>query len=636
MTQDSQSTEITGELFDRSEELFRAAFEQSPISTQIFAPDGRALWANRAWEKLWGVTLEQLGEYNVLEDQQLVKKGIMPYIRRAFTGEPTEIPHILYDPEETVPNMTINKEPGRWVRAFAFPVKDESGRIREIVLMHEDITARKRAEEAAERWANIFEHVQWGVVVGSGDGQTLMMMNPAYANMHGYTVEELISRPIVDVFAPEAREALVEQIRVTREQGHHIYESLHIRKDGTVFPVLVESTAVRDADGEVMYLAAHVEDITERQKIEEELRRSEENYRSLLENAHDIIYAHDLQGNYLTINRAGEEVTGYTRQEILGGLNIAQVVAPEFLELAKEMTRRKLVDQTPTVYEVDIITRDNRRLTLELSTRISYQNGQPVAVEGIARDVTERKRVEREREELLEREQQARREIEETSRIKDEFLATVSHELRTPLTAMLGWTYLLRTGKLSSERVASALETIERNARSQAQLIEDLLDVSRVITGKMRLDVRPLEPARIIEEALESVRPAAEAKGVRLLKMLDKGAGTISGDPSRLQQVVWNLLSNSIKFTPRGGSVEVSIARVDSHVQIVVNDTGEGISRDFLPYVFDRFRQADAKTTRRHGGLGLGLAIVRNLVEMQGGTVHVESPGEGQGATFTV
>jgi PAS domain S-box-containing protein len=636
VTQDSQRTEIPGELFERSEELFRAAFEQSPISTQIFAPDGRAVWANRAWEKLWGVTLAQLGEYNILEDQQLVKKGVMPYIRKAFTGEPTEIPGILYDPEETVPNLTANKEPGRWVRAFTFPVKDESGQIREIVLMHEDITARKRAEETAERWANFFEHVQWGVVVGSGDGQTLVMMNPAYANMHGYKVEELISRPIIDVFAPEAREALVEQIRITRERGHHIYESLHIRKDGTVFPVLVESTAVRDADGGVLYLAAHVADITERRKIEEELRRSEENYRSLLENAHDIIYAHDLQGNYLTINRAGEEVTGYTRQEILGGLNIAQVVAPEHLELAKEMTRRKLIDQTPTVYEVDIITRDNRRLTLELSTRISYQNGQPVAVEGIARDVTERKRVEREREELLEREQQARREIEETSRIKDEFLATVSHELRTPLTAMLGWTYLLRTGKLDSERVASALDTIERNARSQAQLIEDLLDVSRVITGKMRLDVRPIEPASIIEGALESVRPAAEAKGVRLVKRLDTGAGTISGDPARLQQVVWNLLANGIKFTPRGGSVEVSIERVDSHIQIVVSDTGEGISQDFLPYVFDRFRQADAKTTRRHGGLGLGLAIVRNLVEMQGGTVHVESPGEGQGSTFTV
>ncbi|MBA3766262.1 MAG: PAS domain S-box protein [Acidobacteria bacterium] len=619
-----------------SEELFRAAFEQSPMSTQIFSPDGTAVWVNRAWEKLWGVTLAQLGVYNILEDRQLVEKGIMPYIRKAFTGEPTEIPDILYDPEETVPNLTTNEEPGRWVRAFTFPVKDESGKIREIVLMHEDITARKRAEETAERWVNIFQHVHWGVAVGSADGQTLVMINPAYARMHGYTVEELISRPVIDVFAPEAREALVEQIRLTRERGHHIFESLHIRKDGSVFPVLVEITAIKDANRQVLYLAAHVADITERRLIEEELRRSEENYRSLLENAHDIIYTHDLQGNYLTINRAGEEVTGYTRQEILGGLNIAQVVAPEHLELAKGMTRRKLTDPSPTVYEVDIITRDNRRLTLELSTRISYQCDQPVTVEGIARDVTERKRVEREREELLEREQQARREIEETSRLKDEFLATVSHELRTPLTAMLGWTYLLRTGKLDSEKAARALETIERNARSQAQLIEDLLDVSRVITGKLRLDMRAVEPAKIIDESMESVRPAAEAKGVRLIKTLATGVGAISGDAARLQQVVWNLLSNAIKFTPRGGSVEVGIERADSHVQIIVSDTGEGISQDFLPYVFDRFRQADAKTTRKHGGLGLGLAIVRSLVEMHGGTVHIESPGVGQGATFTV
>ncbi len=636
MTQDSNRTGTPRGLFERSEELFRAAFEQSPMSTQIFSPDGTAIWVNRAWEKLWGVTLAQLGVYNILEDHQLVEKGIMPYIEKAFTGEPTEIPDILYDPDETVPNLTVNEEPGRWVRAFTFPVKDESGKIREIVLMHEDITARKRAEETAERWANVFQHAQWGVVVGSGDGQTLLMMNPAYASMHGYTVEELINRPIIDVFAPEDREALVEQIRLTRERGHHIYESLHIRKDGSVFPVLVESTAVKDASGQVLYLAAHVEDITERRQIEEELRRSEENYRSLLENAHDIIYTHDLQGNYLTINRAGEEVTGYTRQELLGGLNIAQVVAPDHLELAKGMTRRKLLDPSPTVYEVDIITRDNRRLTLEVSTRISYQGGQPVTVEGIARDVTERKRVEREREELLEREQQARREIEETSRLKDEFLATVSHELRTPLTAMLGWTYLLRSGKLDSEKAARALETIERNARSQAQLIEDLLDVSRVITGKLRLDVRAVEPAKIFEEALESVRPAAEARGVRLIMALDTGVGSISGDAARLQQVAWNLLSNAIKFTPRGGSVEVVIKRADSHIQIIVSDTGEGISQDFLPFVFDRFRQADAKTTRKYGGLGLGLAIVRSLVEMHGGTVHVESPGEGQGATFTV
>jgi PAS domain S-box-containing protein len=362
----------------------------------------------------------------------------------------------------------------------------------------------------------------------------------------------------------------------------------------------------------------------------------EEKYRSLLENANDIIYSHDLQGNYLTINRACEEVTGYTRKEILGGLNISQVVVPEHRELAREMTLRKLADPSPTVYEVDIFTKDRRRLTLEVSTRIAFRDGQPVAVEGIARDITERKRIERAREELLEREQQARLELEEASRMKDEFLATVSHELRTPLTAMLGWSHLLRTGKLDEASTAHAIETIERNARSQAQLIEDLLDVSRIITGNLLLDVRPVNPTGVIEGAMEAVRPAAEAKGVRLVKELDTSISSVFGDPTRLQQVIWNLLSNAIKFTPLGGQVSISLARSDSHFEIVVTDTGEGIHPEFLPYVFDRFRQADAKTTRRHGGLGLGLAIVRHLVEMHGGTVSAESDGEDLGATFKV
>ncbi|HEV7843416.1 MAG TPA: PAS domain S-box protein, partial [Pyrinomonadaceae bacterium] len=344
-------------------------------------------------------------------------------------------------------------------------------------------------------------------------------------------------------------------------------------------------------------------EITERKRAQEELARSEEKYRSLLENANDIIYSHDLEGQYLTINRACEEVTGYTRKEILGGLNIAQVVVPEHLERAKEMTLLKLTDPSPTVYEVDIFTKDRRRITLEVSTRIAYRDGQPVAVEGIGRDITERKRIERAREELLEREQRARLELEEASRMKDEFLATVSHELRTPLTAMLGWSHLLRSGKLDERSSMQAVETIERNARSQAQLIEDLLDVSRIITGNLRLDVRAIEPAGVIEGALEAVRPAAEAKGVQLEKHLDTSIHSVFGDPVRLQQVIWNLLSNAIKFTPHGGQVAIRLERAESHVQIVVTDTGEGIHQEFLPYVFDRFRQADAKPTRRHGGL---------------------------------
>lgn len=228
------------------------------------------------------------------------------------------------------------------------------------------------------------------------------------------------------------------------------------------------------------------------------------------------------------------------------------------------------------------------------------------------------------------------RHAEESSRLKEEFLATISHELRTPLNAILGWSRMLRTGQLSDENHAKALDTIERNARAQAQLIDDLLDVSRIVAGKLRLDVRPIDPSGVIDAAVEAVRPAAEAKGVQVQKILDSSAISVPGDPVRLQQVIWNLLSNAIKFTPRGGRVQVRLERANSHIEIIVSDTGQGIAPDFLPHVFDRFRQADQKANRKYGGMGLGLAIVRHLVEIHGGNVHAMSEGEGKGATFTV
>ena len=242
----------------------------------------------------------------------------------------------------------------------------------------------------------------------------------------------------------------------------------------------------------------------------------------------------------------------------------------------------------------------------------------------------------RTKDELLMREQMIRAQAEGANRAKDEFLSILSHELRTPLNAILGWSAMLRQRTLSQDKVQQALETIERNAKSQAQLIEDILDVSRIITGKLRLQVRPVHLVPVIESAIESVRLAAEAKSIRLQSRLDSEAGRLLGDANRLQQVVWNLLSNALKFTPKDGRVEIRLERVNSHAEITVSDAGPGISSDFLPFVFDRFRQHDSSTTRSYGGLGLGLAIVRQLVELHGGTVTVVSPGIGQGTTFTV
>jgi PAS domain S-box-containing protein len=252
------------------------------------------------------------------------------------------------------------------------------------------------------------------------------------------------------------------------------------------------------------------------------------------------------------------------------------------------------------------------------------------------RDVTERKRAEEERKQLLEREQFARAEAERASRMKDDFLANLSHELRTPLNAIVGWTQVLRRRAMDDAEIRQGLETIERNARVQAQLIEDLLDMSRITSGKVRLDVQLVDPVSFIEAAVDAVRPAADARGIRLEKILDPAAGPISGDPRRLQQVIWNLLSNAIKFTPKDGTVQVLLERVDAQVEISVADTGIGITPAFVAHAFERFRQADASSARRHGGLGLGLAIVKQLVELHGGTVRVKSLGEGAGTVFTV
>jgi len=259
-----------------------------------------------------------------------------------------------------------------------------------------------------------------------------------------------------------------------------------------------------------------------------------------------------------------------------------------------------------------------------------------VANQELKKEIRVREWAEQERARLLVLEQAARRHAEEANRMKDEFLATLSHELRTPLNAILGWVQVLRTGKLDAAAGARALETIERNSRAQAQLIADLLDVSRIITGKLRLELKPVELARIIDAALDSARPGADAKGIDLVVSLSALESPVLGDNDRLQQVIWNLLSNAIKFTPRGGRVEVRLKESGLNAVIEVRDSGIGIRPDFLPYVFDRFRQAESTLTRSHGGLGLGLSIVRHLLELHGGTVEVESEGEGKGTTFRV
>jgi signal transduction histidine kinase len=302
--------------------------------------------------------------------------------------------------------------------------------------------------------------------------------------------------------------------------------------------------------------------------------------------------------------------------------------------IEKVTLRRKVEERTAELAEANAAL---RRMYDDLEVLVERRTAElSVANQELKREIRVREWAEQERARLLVLEQAARKQAEEANRTKDEFLATLSHELRTPLNAILGWVQVLRAGKLDPAASTRAMETIERNARAQAQLIADLLDVSRIITGKLRLDFKPVELRRIIDSTLESVRPAADAKGILLDISIAPLASPVVGDTDRLQQVIWNLLSNAIKFTPRGGQVGVSLRESGGNAAIRVSDTGIGIRPDFLPYVFDRFRQAEGSITRTHGGLGLGLSIVRHLIELHGGAVEVESEGEGRGAAFTV
>ena len=371
---------------------------------------------------------------------------------------------------------------------------------------------------------------------------------------------------------------------------------------------------------------------------------------------HDLaaqgIVTTDSELNVVEWNHWMEEHTGKRAHEVIGK-NLLELF-PELIERRLDRNYKwalegqvRVLSQALHGYLIAMpaVSGEHGYEQMQQAVRISplSHDGRVIGTLTIIEDVTERVAREaelqeqiEERSRLLSSEKLARNEAERANRLKDEFLATVSHELRNPLNAILGWAHMLRLGKLTAANAERAVETIYRNAKSQTQLVADLLDVSRIISGKLRLDVRTVDLISIVNAAIDSIRPAADAKGIRLQTILDPAAGPISGDADRLQQIVWNLLTNAVKFTPKGGRVQVKVQRVDSHVEIVVTDSGVGISKEFLPYVFDRFRQADASTTRIHGGLGLGLSIVHQLVDLHGGSCKRSSEGEGKGATFTI
>ncbi len=374
----------------------------------------------------------------------------------------------------------------------------------------------------------------------------------------------------------------------------------------------------------------------ERQTLARQVAESFSQLAAIVESSGDGIIGVSLEGAILSWNPGAARIFGYQAEEILQK-PILSLFAPEQAKAWAGILRSVKEGSCLHDYETTLLAKNGlvRDVSLTISP-IRDGMGKVVGASTIARDITERKRAEAERAKLLEREQEARQQAEEANRIKDEFLATVSHELRTPLNPILGWAYNLRMGVAEPDLLQEGLETIERNARIQSRLVEDLLDVSRIAAGKLNMNVQPVDLQHVIEAAVESVRPAAQAKRIELVLHFDPDVPRVAGDPGRLQQVFWNLMSNALKFTPEGGRIEVRLRQKDSHVEASVTDSGEGIPPDFLPHVFDRFSQADSSVTRKYGGLGVGLAIVRHLVELHGGTIRAESAGTGRGATFSL
>jgi PAS domain S-box-containing protein len=447
---------------------------------------------------------------------------------------------------------------------------------------------------------------------------------------------ELASHNFVE---PQRFIVRIEEITASGQESFDLLEL----KDGRIFERYSKVLAVEGQSGGRVW---SLRDVSERHLAEITSHR----LAAIVASSDDAIIGKDLNGIITSWNFGAERIFGYTPEEMIG-TSILRLIPSDRQDEEEEILSHIRRGERFDHFETIRIAKDGRQLNLSITVSpIKDSAGHVVGASKVARDITERKKVEaalrkateeaeaanRERLLLLDSEREALSQAERASRIKDEFLATLSHELRTPLNAVLGWVSLLQRGGLQAEERKTGLDTIERNARVQAQIIEDLLDLSGIISGKVRLDVQRVDLPNVLNDSIETVRPTAEAKGIRLQALVDPFAGPISGDPSRLKQVFWNLLSNAIKFTSKEGKVQVLLERVDSHLEVAVIDTGEGIAPEFLPYVFDRFQQADPSTTRRHGGLGLGLAIVKQLVELHGGNVGVKSGGIGQGATFIV
>jgi len=460
--------------------------------------------------------------------------------------------------------------------------------------------------------------------------------NTAMARMYGYDSADQILGARLNDLLPKSNPKNIEYLRALHASGYNLndVESSELDRYGNTKVILNNLSAIVE-NGMIVRAWGTQRDITAQTQAEEALRISEERFAKAFQASPDgLVISRIADAVILEVNDTFVAMSGYSRDETIGRS------ALELGLYADPSVRQGLLKLLNTQGFV----RDFELAMKRKSGQVGWIlfSAEPLTLRGehcwltLSRDITAHKRAEEERERLLRQEKEAREEAEMASRMKDEFLATISHELRTPLTAILGWASMLNRGSLSDFQTRRALQVIEQSARSQASLVDDILDTARIITGRLKLDARPIAIERVLRAAIDVIRPSADAKRIALDVAVDNQQTIIFGDANRMQQVIWNLLSNAVKFTSEGGCVDVRLTRTDGQVELTITDTGMGIDPQFMPYLFDRFRQADSTSTRKYGGLGLGLAIVRHVVEMHGGTVAASSLGKGHGATFTV
>ena len=487
-------------------------------------------------------------------------------------------------------------------------------------------------DEVAARLAAILDASDDAIIGETVEG-IITSWNRGAERIFGYTAREAIGQPITLIIPPELVDeetAVLGTIRAGRRVDH--FDTMRVAKSGEMVRVSLTISPIRDAAGRIIGAFKIARDLSRQRQGEIAQAR----LAAIVDSSDDAIVSKTLAGVITSWNAAAERMFGWSAEEAVGQ-HITLIIPVEYHEEETHVLARLARGERINHFETIRQRKDGTRLPVSLTVSpVRDAAGVIVGASKVARDISERRLVEHARQTLLEHEQKARSEAEAMNRSKDQFLATMSHELRTPLNAIYGWARMFAEGALDPAATRNAAQAILRNARIQVQLIEDLFDVSRVITGKMRLDVRAMNVLAALEAAVETVRPAAAGKGIRLDTALDPRAAPIMGDPDRIQQIAWNLLSNAVKFTPKGGRVQLHLRRVNSHIDIIVSDTGEGIAAEQLPHLFERFHQADTGPTRRHAGLGIGLSLVKHLVELHGGKVTAISPGLGQGTTFTV